>query len=225
MSRLSWLCLPRAAGASQRAVRLALPARFVDEVLSSATRVLVPTFRARLGLGYAEVSLLSLATGYASMIAEPTSGLLSDLVQRRWLLAWGALGIGLATMLIGSAPTFGVLLLGYAVYGLAAGPLAQTSDVVLVESHPGAPGRVVAWIQGLATGGALLGPLLVSGVVWVGIDARWLLAGLGGCCVPYAAALGCTSFPGHSRDGSVPGAGASGRWATTCARSSGIGTR
>jgi FSR family fosmidomycin resistance protein-like MFS transporter len=190
-----------------RATRLVLPARFVDEVLSSARRVLVPAFRARFGLTYAEVSLLSLTSGYASAVAEPTSGLISDLVQRRWLLVWGALGVGLATVLMGAAPTFGVLLLGYALYGAAAGPLAQTADVVLVESHPTAPGRVVARISAMATAGALLGPLLVSAAVWAGLDARWLLVALGLCCIPYALMLAVTAFPAPAHRGASPALG------------------
>lgn len=199
MFRLSRSPIPRAADASPRAVRLALPARFVDEVLSSVASVLVPSFRARFGLTYAQVSLLGLASGYAGAVAQPASGVLSDLMQRRWLLVWGAAGVGLATVLMGLAPTFVALLLAYALYGAASGPLAQTADVVLVESHPAAPGRIVARLSALATVGALLGPVLVSATVWAGIDWRWLLVALGACCAPYAAAFAATAFPAPTR--------------------------
>ncbi len=78
---------------------------------------------------------------YVVAIVEPINGLLIDLWKRPLLMASGAAGFGLATMVIGAAPTFLVLLLGFAIYGLASGPLAHTAGVVLVESYPETPDR------------------------------------------------------------------------------------
>jgi MFS transporter, FSR family, fosmidomycin resistance protein len=141
-TRFNLKSIPRAKGVSNRLVGVSLSARFFDEVLSGLPNVLMPTIRAQLGLSYAQVSLLLLALNYVAVVIEPIAGLLIDIWQRRWLMVWGAVGIGIATAVMGLAPTFFLLLLGFAIYGLASGPLAHTADVVLVEAYPEQPGRI-----------------------------------------------------------------------------------
>jgi predicted MFS family arabinose efflux permease len=181
--------------ASRRPVRLALFARFTDELLFGASDVLMPTIRSALGLSYAQVGMLRLALAYVAYIVDPLLALLIDAWQRRWLLAGGALTAGVATALIGVAPVFLVLLVAYALYGIGAGPLAYTADAVLVESSPEAPRRIFARATALDTLGALLGPALVAAWLWAGLEWRWLLAGLGAGTLGYAALLGRTTFP------------------------------
>lgn len=183
---------------SPRAARLAFFGRFADELLYGATDVLMPTLRATFGLTYTQVGLLHLALQYVAAVVEPVSALLIDVWERRWLLAWGAAGIGLAVMLVGLAPAFAVLLVAFGVYGLASGPLAHTADVVLVQAHPSAPGRAFARATALDTTGALLGPALVAAWLWFGFDWRWLLVALGLGGIAYGAALATTRFPAPS---------------------------
>lgn len=187
--------IPRAPGVPARAARLAFLGRFVDELLFGATDVLMPTIRATFGLSYAQVGLLHLALQYVAGLIEPLSALLIDVWERRWLLAWGAAGIGLSTVMVGIAPTFVVLVLAFAVYGLSSGPLAHTADVVLVQAHPTAPGRAFARATALDTTGALLGPALVAAWLWAGLEWRWLLVLLGLAGIGYGALLAGTRFP------------------------------
>jgi MFS transporter, FSR family, fosmidomycin resistance protein len=187
----------------RRAARLAFLGRFTDELLYGATDVLMPTIRATLGLSYAQVGLLHLALDYVAAAVEPVAGLLIDVWDRRWLLAWGAAGVGFSTMLVGLAPTFLLLSLAFALYGLASGPLAHTADVVLVQAHPSAPGRVFARATAIDTSGALLGPALVAAWLWAGLDWRWLLVGLGTWGVVYGALLSTTRFPRPSESSHV----------------------
>lgn len=185
----------RAPGVSGRAVWLGLAGRFTDELLSGLPDVLMPTLRTQLGLTYIQISLLPLALSYVALVVEPLAGLLIDLWRRRYLLAWGAAGLGLAVSVTGLAPTFLVLLAGFAIYGLASGPLAHTADVVLVEAHPRAPGRIFARATAIDTLGALLAPLLVTVSVWAGFSWRWLLLSLGSGSLLYAILLLGTTFP------------------------------
>lgn len=195
LSQLKPPPIPRRAELSNRALWLSLAARFTDEVLSGLPDVLMPTIRSQLGLSYVQISLLHLALDYVAAVVEPIADLLIDIWQRRWLLAWGAAGVGLAVTLMGLAPTFFILLAGFAVYGLAAGPLAHTADVVLVESHPQAPDRIFARATMLDTVGALLAPLLVTITVWSGASWRWLMAAVGTSSLLYAGLLLKTRFP------------------------------
>ena len=187
--------LPRAKGVSNRVVILGLAGRFMDELLSGLPAVLMPTIRAQFGLSYTQISLLGLTLNYVAAIIEPIGGLLIDLWKRPWLMAWGAAGIGLATVVIGLAPTLGILLLGFAIYGLASGPLAHTADVVLVEAYPEAPDRIFARATTLDTLGAMLAPLLISATIFLDLEWRYLLIALGLSSLIYAILILRTNFP------------------------------
>ncbi|MDP6607323.1 MAG: MFS transporter [Dehalococcoidia bacterium] len=199
--------IPRAQGVSDRVVGLALAGRFTDELLGGLPDVLMPTIQRSLGLRFTQVGLLALALNYVAVVVESISGLLTDVWERRWLLAWGATVLGGAVIVMGAARAFPVLLLGFALYGLASGPLAHTADVVLVEAHPQTPGRIFARATSLDTVGAMLAPLLVAAAVWAGLDWRWLLAGAGATALGYGALLAATRFPRSARhdDGGAPG--------------------
>lgn len=184
-----------------------MAARFFDELLSELPGVLMPTLRAHFALTYTQISLLDLVLRYVAAIIEPGAGLLIDVWQRRWLLAWGAFGVGLSTILLGLAPNFLFLLAAYAVYGLSSGPLAHTADIVLVESHPTAPDRIFTRATILDTIGALLSPLSVSVTLWAGLSWRWLLLACGLASLLYAVAILRTGFPapaGHLRTHAQP---------------------
>ncbi len=187
--------LPRAKNVTDRLVAVLLSARFMDEILSGLPEVLMPTMRSHFGLSYTQISLLGLALNYVAAIIEPINGLLIDLWKRPWLMAWGAAGIGLATMVMGVAPTFLILLLGFAIYGLASGPLAHTADVVLVESYPETPERIFSRATVIDYFGALLAPLLVSLTFFLGLDWRWLMISLGFSSLAYAIIILRTRFP------------------------------
>lgn len=197
--------IPRADGISRRLVAIGMGGRFTDELLSGVPDVLMPSIRARLGLSYAQISLLYLALSYVAAIVEPVGGILIDLWQRRWLMAFGAMILGLAIAVIGFAPTFLILLLGFALYGLGSGPLAHTADVVLVEAHPAAPDRIFARATLFDTMGALLGPLAVTAVGILGLDWRWLMAALALFSFSYAGLIWRTRFPRLAGNGRESG--------------------
>jgi MFS family permease len=195
LSRFKLQTLPRADGNSARLVKVGLAARFVDEMLSGMPDVLMPTIRAQLGLSYSQISLLYLVLNYVAAVIEPIAGMLIDVWQRRWLMAWGAVGVGLATIVLGVAPTFLLLAAGFAIYGLASGPLAHTADVVLVEAYPQAPDRIYTRSVIVDTTGALLAPLMITAAFWLGVEWRWLLLAAGSASLLYALLIWRTAFP------------------------------
>jgi MFS family permease len=195
--------LPRADGVTDRLVVVGLGGRFFDELLSGLPMVLMPTIRATLGLSYSQVGLLSLALSYVAAVVEPVNGLLIDVWRRRWLMAWGAAAVGLATAFIGLAPSYPLLLIAFAIYGLGSGPLAHTADVVLVDAHPETPDRIFARASMLDTVGAMLAPLSVTLVFWLGLEWRWLLVALGLSSLAYAGLILRTHFP-QPRNGHHP---------------------
>jgi len=139
----------------------------------------MPTIQAQLGLSLTQVGLLRQVLDYVAAAIEPISSLLIDVWQRKWLMGFGALGICLSMITLGMAPTFLWLIIAYALFGLASGPLAHTGDVIIVESYPDTPDRAFARSTLIDTTGALLAPLSVTLFVWQGWPWRWLVIGVG----------------------------------------------
>ncbi len=195
MPQSPFLTLPRAPGFSPLQVILAYGGRFSDELMSGLPDVLMPTIQQQLGLNLAQIGLLRQAMETVSQVVDPIHGLLLDVWDRRWLMGLGAAGAGVAIALIGLAPTFALLLLAYALYGAAGGPLTHTGDVLVVEAYPNAPDRAYSRSVLIDTVGAALAPLLVALVFWLGLPWRWLLVGIGISALVYAGLILRTGFP------------------------------
>jgi MFS family permease len=200
--------LHRRSDLDDRATVLALFARFTDELASGLLVVLMPTLRARLGLSIAQVGWLWQALFSTAAIVEPVAGAAIDVVRRRPLLVWGALGWGAALLLAAGAPDFGWMLAAFVLIGLTSGPLAHTADVVLVEAHPDAVERIASRSTVLDTVGALLAPAAVAVAAWLGVDHRVLLLTAALAIGGYAALLATSVFPPPPgrQDGRSPGA-------------------
>ena len=196
--------IPRKEGVDDRTVWVGLFGRFTDELLAGLFSVLTPTFRQLFGLSLPQAALLVQLLEYVALVVEPVAALLNDVWQRKWIMAFGALFCGLALITMGLAPTFIVLAVGFALYGIGTGPLAHTADILLVETHPDAPDRIFNRSTILDTIGALLAPLLVSAVFFLGLDWRWLVIVAGGVGVLYAWIIGRTNFPPVTSEDEAP---------------------
>jgi MFS family permease len=193
--RLGVRGIRRRADVTDRVVVLALFGRFVDELASGIPLVLMPTLRTHLGLTVAQVGWCLQALYAVAAVVEPVAAAGIDVVRRRPLLVWGALGWAVALLLVAGAPSYGWLLLAFVVAGAASGPLAQTTDVLLVEMHPDAEERIGARQTLLDTVGALLAPAAVAVVAWLGGDPRIALVGSGLAILLYAVLLAATPMP------------------------------
>ena len=187
--------LERRDDVSDRAVALAFLGRFTDELLSGTYAVLAPTFRRVFGLSLVAVALLDQVLFWVALVVEPPASLLIDVRSRRVLLATGAFFAGAALTVMGVAPGYEVLLVGFALYGVGSGPLAHTADVVVVESFPGDAERAFGRATFLDGLGALLAPLIVAAVSVAGLSWRVALVAVGAWGLVYARALAATPFP------------------------------
>ena len=196
--------IPRRDDVDDRTVVLALFGRFVDELASGVPLVLMPTLRRRLGLTVAQVGWCLQALYGVAAVVEPFTAAAIDVVRRRPLLVWGAFGWAVSLLLVAGAPSYGWLLLAFVVAGAASGPLAHTTDVLLVEMHPRAEERIGARQTMLDTGGALLAPAAVAVVGWAGGDTRIALVGSGVAILGYAVLLALTPMPGPATGVGAP---------------------
>jgi MFS family permease len=100
---------------------------------------------------------------------------------------------------MGLAPSYAVLALGFALFGVGSGPLVLTADVLVVESFPEAAERAFGRATFLDTVGALAGPGLVALAAAARLSWRAVLVALGGGAALYAVALAATTFPSPGR--------------------------
>jgi len=193
--------LERRAGVDDRAVAVAYTARFVDEVLSGMWTVLAPTFRRVFGLSLFQVGLLFQAVEWVALVVEPVAASTIDHSPRRRLVAGGAAAVTASVAVMAAAPTYAVLLLGFAAYALGSGPLCHTADVIVLEAFPSEPERAYSRATILDTVGGLLGPAIVSAVLFVGWSWRWaLVVGCAiGCVHAWAASRATFPAPPRSR--------------------------
>ena len=191
--------LPRREGVDDRAVATAFGARFVDELLSGAWTVLAPTFRRVFGLSVFQVGLLFQVLDWVAFFVEPVAASTIDHSPRRRLIAGGAAFVTASVAIMAAAPSYAVLLLGFAVYGIGSGPLCHTADVVVVESFPGVSERAYSRATILDTIGALLGPALVSATLFLGLSWRWALAVCVAVGAAHAWAASRSSYPAPPR--------------------------
>ena len=167
--------LARRDDVDDRAVATAFTARFVDELLSGAWTVLAPTFRRAFGLSLFQVGLLFQVVEWVALVVEPVAASTIDHSPRRRLIAGGAALITASVAVMAAAPTYAVLLLGFAVYGIGSGPLCHTADIVVLESFPNDGERAYSRSTMLDTLGALVGPGIVSATLALGLSWRWAL--------------------------------------------------
>lgn len=183
---------------SDRAVALVFVARFTDEVLSGAWSVLAPTFRVVFRLSLVQIGFLSQILNWVALVVEPIAAVHIDTRPRRSMLAVGAAALAASMVVIGVAPGYAALAMGFALFGLGSGPLVLTADVLVVDSFPDAAERAFGRATLLDTIGALAGPALVVLAAGVGLSWRTLLVALGGCVAVYSFGLGATRFPAPS---------------------------
>ena len=187
--------IPRADGVTDLQVILGFGGRFFDELITGLPDVLMPAIQNQLGLSLTQVAALHQILNYVAVVVEPISATLADLLRRKWLMGFGAIGMALFLILLGVAPVFWVLLLAYAIAGISSGPLAHTGDVVVVNNYPNAAERAFTRATMFDTIGALLAPLWVTLVLWLRLPWQWALYGVAGISICYALLILRTGFP------------------------------
>jgi len=184
-----------AAPLSDRGLFVVFTARFTDELLSGAWTVLTPTFRAALGLSLLGVGLLTQVLSWVALVIEPVTAGLIDISSRRRLIALGATALAASLLVMGAARSLGLLLVGFALYGLGSGPVAHTADVVVVETFPDVPERAYARATFMDTVGALAGPAVIAAVTAIGLSWRLGLLALAAWAALYSATAASTPLP------------------------------
>jgi predicted MFS family arabinose efflux permease len=167
------------------ALAAVLLVRLADESAVFLPFGALESFRADLGLTYAQAGLVLAAIGPGALVGGVFSAA-ADRYSRRVIVAGGALGFALSLAMFALGSAFAVLVAGGFVMGMASTAMVDGAEVALVDMAGDGLRRYLARSNLLATVGDLLGPALVAttaalGLSWrVAFGAGALLMGLYG---------------------------------------------
>lgn len=172
-----------------------LGVEFINEWFSNLLAAVLPAVKTALGLNYVQVSLLFTLLEGTDVISDAIFGVLGDIWSRRVLITSGTVAAGLGLLLMGTAPSYLLLLSGVVLYGLAGGPFVGLSQASLVDAYPGRHEHMMAWWTIIGDIGFLVTPLMVAAAYAFGIDWRPLFLVGGSLFIVYAFFLAGLRFP------------------------------
>ena len=154
-------------------------AHLSHDLYSSFRDPLIPYVQENLGISLFAASLMVPAQSLPSLL-QPFIGVLADRTSKRWFVVLAPAVAGMSTSMIGLAPNVFVILLLLFTAGLASAAF-HTPAVALTGEYGGPRlGWSMAVFQAGGSAARALGPLSVTGVIWlVGFQNLWIAMFLG----------------------------------------------
>jgi FSR family fosmidomycin resistance protein-like MFS transporter len=147
-----------------------------NDAYAAFVHPLLPRLMGRFGLTIAMAATLAMAFSLASSVFQPLLGYLADRHGRRVFLVGGALVVGCFSSMLGSAPSFGVLVTALLIAGLGSAAFHPpgAAYAARVSDGRGSGARYSLFSFGGAAGYAM-GPLVA---VWIvqsrGLQGLWI---------------------------------------------------
>jgi FSR family fosmidomycin resistance protein-like MFS transporter len=156
---------------------------FLDELVFGVNEAAWPLIRTDLRLSYIQIGLLLSVPGIISAVIEPFLGILGDVWKRRLLILGGGIFFALACLLTGLSTGFGILLFALCVFYPASGAFVSLSQAALMDTDPGRHEQAMARWTFAGSLGVVLGPLLLTGMAFLGFGWRGVFIVLAGLTV------------------------------------------
>jgi FSR family fosmidomycin resistance protein-like MFS transporter len=153
---------------------------FLDELVFGVNEAAWPLIRTDLRLSYLQVGLLLSVPGIVSAIIEPFLGILGDVWKRRILILGGGIFFALACLLTGLSTGFVFLLFVLCVFYPSSGAFVSLSQAALMDSASSRHEQNMARWTFAGSLGVVLGPLLLSGMAFIGFGWRGVFIALAG---------------------------------------------
>jgi FSR family fosmidomycin resistance protein-like MFS transporter len=147
---------------------------FLDEFVFGAREAAWPIIKSDLRLSYIQIGLLLAIPGITSSIVEPFIGILGDVWKRRTLILGGGVIYALALFLMASSQNFIWLLLALMLLYPASGAFVSLSQAVLMDADPEDHEQNMARWTFAGSLGIVIGPIVLSAVIFFGYDWRVL---------------------------------------------------
>lgn len=145
-----------------------------------------PSIRAELGLSYASIGLLLTLPILVSGVFEPVVALAAGSRGRPAIIAIGGVAFAAALVVLASAGSFAVLFIAFVILYPASGAFVSLSEATLMDAEPDRHEQNMArWVLAGSVG-VVLGPLLLTGAIWLGLSWRHLFLALAIISLPLA---------------------------------------
>jgi FSR family fosmidomycin resistance protein-like MFS transporter len=187
------------------AVAAVLAVRLVDELAAFLPAGTLESFRADLGLTYAQTGIV-LAAIAPGALAGAGFAAATDRYSRRVISAGGAVGFAAALAAFAVGGSFEVLAAAAFAMGTASTAMVEAAEVALVDLVAEEDlRRSLARCNLLATFGDLLGPALIAGAAALGLSWRAVFAAGSGVLALYGLVLGAAPLPAPAGSQAEPG--------------------
>ncbi|MBA3533231.1 MAG: MFS transporter [Ardenticatenales bacterium] len=153
---------------------LLLLIEFLDEIVFGVREAAWPLIRDDLSLTYAQVGLLLGLPGILGNLLEIPLGVLGDVWSRRAIVLAGGLCFATALLLIGSATSFTMLLLGFILFYPASGAFVALGQATLMDLDPARHEQSMARWNLAGSLGNVAGPLMLGGAALLTLGWRSL---------------------------------------------------
>jgi FSR family fosmidomycin resistance protein-like MFS transporter len=145
---------------------------FLDELVFGVNAAAWPLIRTDLRLSYIQIGLLLSVPGIVSAIIEPFIGILGDVWKRRLLILGGGILFALACLLTGLSTGFAILLFALCVFYPSSGAFVSLSQASLMDSDAARHEHNMARWTFAGSLGVVIGPLLLTGMAFIGFGWR-----------------------------------------------------
>ncbi|HEY6542213.1 MAG TPA: MFS transporter [Ktedonobacteraceae bacterium] len=169
----------------------------LDELISGCLFIGLPLLRGQLGLSYEQIGLIFSLSAISGIVFEPPLYLFSDRGSKhRWIVV-GLLGMTCAFVLAGSAKSFVLLVVAFALTSPAGAMAIGLSQAASIDNAPGASAHVMTRWTMLSSIGDFLSPLAVTTIISFGLGWRGLCWIAAGCWLAAATGVWLQRFPQH----------------------------
>lgn len=150
----------------------------LDELIYGVEGAAIPLIRDALNLNYIQLGLLLTLPMLVANLVDPVIGFLGDVWKRKILIVGGALVTLGSMLLIATGHTFAAIAMGLCLTAPASTAYVSLSQATLMDLNPGRHDQTMARWTILGGVGQLVGPLLISGALVVGLGWRGVYCAL-----------------------------------------------
>jgi len=145
---------------------------FLDELVFGVGSAATPLIRDDLILSYAQIGLLLSVPGLIANFIEPFMFILGDVWKRRLILLAGGVLFAISLALTSVSFSFIILLISYIIFYPASGMFVSLSQANLMDLEPERHEQNMARWTFAGSLGVVVGPLLLSAMLTVGLGWR-----------------------------------------------------
>lgn len=177
---------------------LLLSMGLIDELIAGIPIVALPLLRDRLGITYAQIGLLFTVATLSGMLFDPLINLLSDRKSKKIWIISGLVLLAGSYLLMGTANSFGLLMLAFIISFPAGGAAIGLAQTVVIDAAPSEGPRTMTRWTLLSSIGDFAAPLVVA--LFVGLRLGWVQLCLLAAALWLAAAVACSvsRFPARA---------------------------